>query len=176
MLDWALSVLFVFLTVWAVIAVHELGHYYAGRQIVGIPATEIKLVDPYFPRYVALRDNEEWVSPTDLERYREVYSKYDEDGEHIERYVAAGELVQAAVVAPVAFLVGLLFSVDIAVTVLFVSLFTTLLFVVIDAVGTVYRGRPSGDYSILWQATPRLPLFLLLGFVSVHVVPLLVLT
>ena len=176
MLDWALSVLFIFLAVWAVVSVHELGHYYAGRQIVGIPAKDIKLVDPYFPRYVALRDGGQWVSPTDLERYRGAYSKYDEDGEHLERYAAAGELVQAAIVAPIAFLVGLLFSVDVAVTVLLVSLLTTLLYVVIDAAGTLYRGRPSGDYSVLWQATPRLPLFLLLGFVSVHVIPLLVLT
>ncbi len=161
-----------FLLLWGIIYIHELGHYYAGRTIVGIPADSIRIVEPYLPQYVALRDGNAWVSPQELERYRRVYEQYDPDGEEVERYVAAGELVQAAVVVPVAVVVGLSVSVDLAVAILLLSLLSTVGYVAIDAAATVYTGSPSGDYSVLFQRTPRAPLFLLLGFVSVHVVAL----
>lgn len=176
MLDGLVSFVFVFVLVWLVIAIHELGHYYAGRRIVGIPADDITVIEPYLPRYVALRDGEEWVSPMELPRYQSIYERYDPAGTHVERFVAAGELVQGSVVGPVALLIGFAGFADLAVTLLVVSMLTTAVYVVIDAVATRFRGKPSGDYSVLWQASPRLPVFLLLGFLSVHVVPLLLLS
>lgn len=170
------STVFVFVVIWAVILVHELGHYYAGRRIVGIPSEEIKLVAPYFPRYVALRDDEEWVTPETLERYRAAYARHDPDREHERRFAAAGELIQAAVVAPVGVVAALLVSVDVGVTILIASLLLSAVYVLIDAGASLYRGRPSGDYSLLWESTPGLPFVLWVGFASVHVVALAVVT
>ena len=162
--------------IWVIIAIHEYGHYYAGRNIVGIPAASITVVEPYFPRYVALHDGEEWISPRDLEQYRRTYEQYDPDGENIERFLAAGELVQAAVVVPVAVVVGFAVSADVGIAILLLSLLSTAAYVAIDLIATLYTGTPSGDYSQLWESTPMLPIFLLLGFASLHVIPLLFLT
>lgn len=170
------TVAFVFAVIWAIILVHELGHYYAGRRIVGIPSSEIKLVAPYFPRYVALRDGEDWVAPTELERYWSAYDRHDPDREQEQRFAAAGDLVQAGVVAPIGALVGVAVDTDLGVTVLSASLLVFVVYAGIDVIATQYRGRPSGDYSVLWQSMPRLPVLLALGFASVHVVPLMLLT
>lgn len=156
--------------VWGVIWIHEAGHYVAGRQIVGVDAVDIRFVAPYFPRYVALRnpDVDEWVAPTDLARYEEVYRAYDADGDHRERFFAAGDIVQIGVVVPLALASGLLLSPAVGIALLLVSLLTTGAYVALDAVATRLRGDPSGDYSALWATTPRLPIFLLVGFVSIH--------
>lgn len=163
-------------SVWVIIWIHEYGHYYAGRNIVGVPDEAIRVVDPYFPRYVALNDGEEWVSPADLDRYRSVYDQYDPAGDHVERFHAAGELIQAAVVVPVAVVVGLAVTVEFGVALLALSLLSTVVYVLVDLLGTLYTGSASGDYSVLWGTAPSAPALLLLGFSSVHVVPLLVLT
>lgn len=165
-----------FVGIWLIIAIHEWGHYYAGRNIVGIPPESITVVELYFPRYVALNDGEEWISPRNLEQYLQTYEQYDPDGEHIERFLAAGELIQAAVVVPVAVVVGFAVSVEIAVVILLLSLLSTAAYVGIDLIATLYTGTPSGDYSQLWETTPMLPIFLLLGFASLHVTPMLLLT
>lgn len=174
--DTLLTVGFAFAVIWVTILVHELGHYYAGRSIVEIPADRIKLVAPYFPRYVALSDGDEWVSPTDLSRYRAVYAGYDSEDSHERRFAAAGEIVQAGVIAPVGFALGILVDPTLGVTVLSASLLVSVVYAAIDAAATLYRGEPSGDYSILWQSSPGLPVGLLLGFGSLHVIPMLLLT
>lgn len=170
------ALVFVFVVIWMIILVHELGHYYAGRRIVEIPSDEIKLVAPYFPRYVALRDGEEWVGPSQLQRYRSVYEQYDPDGEHEQRFAAAGELVQASVVAPVGVAASLLVDTDVGISILTASLLVFVVYAGIDTLATLYRGRPSGDYSLLWESMPGLPVLLGLGFASVHVVPIMLLT
>ena len=153
---------------WVVLFVHELGHYYTARQIVEIPAGDIKLVSPLFPRYVALRDGDEWVSPTAFERYRKLYERYDPAYEHFERYVAGGEIVQALVIVPAAVALALAGLDGVATGLLFFSMLTTLLYVAFDAVWTRRRGEPSGDYSALWAVSPRIPALLLVGFLFVH--------
>lgn len=165
-----------FAVIWATILVHELGHYYAGRKIAEVPADRIRLVAPYLPRYVALSDGETWVSPAELERYRSVYAQYDPEGEHERRFAAAGELVQAGVVAPVGLVLGVLVSPGLGVLVLSASLLVSLVYAAIDAVATLYRGEVSGDYSLLWETSPGLPVLMLVGFSSLHVVALLLLT
>jgi hypothetical protein len=170
------ALVFAFAVIWTIILVHELGHYYAGRRIVEIPGDDIKLVAPYLPRYVALRDGDEWVGPSDLDRYRSVYERYDPDGEHEQRFAAAGELVQAAVVAPVGVAASLAVNTEIGVAILTASLLVFVVYAGIDAIATVARGQPSGDYSLLWEAAAGLPVLLGLGFASVHVIPIALLT
>ncbi|MXR52491.1 hypothetical protein GRX03_12850 [Halovenus sp. WSH3] len=166
------TTVFAFLLIWAIILIHELGHYYAGRRITGIPRDEIKLVTPYLPRYVALRDGEEWVGPTRLQQYRSAYRRHDPDREHERRFAAAGDLIQAGVVAPIGLAVGIVVDPDVGVTILSASLLVFVVYAAIDAVGTLYRGNPSGDYSLLWTSTPALPITLALAFSSLHIVAL----
>ena len=156
--------------VWAVIWLHEFGHYLTGRRIVNIDAENIRLVDPYFPRYVALRDSatEEWVEPTSFQRYRTVYEQYDPNGEHAERFAAGGELIQALVVVPLALLAGLFVSQMTGVALVAISLLVTIVYATLDAAATLSRDELSGDYSLLWHSAPRLPILILVGFVSLH--------
>lgn len=192
--------------VWVVLFVHELGHYYTGRQIVGIPADDIKLVSPLFPRYVALRDGSggrdggddggdggdggggddggdgdgggdggdedggggEWVSPHEFDRYRECYERHDPEYEHMERYVAGGEIIQTLVVVPAAVALAFAGFAAVAANLLVLSILVTLIYVVLDAVWSRRTGAPAGDYSALWAVSPRIPALLLVGFLFVH--------
>ena len=156
------------LVLWVVLFVHELGHYYTARQIVEIPAADVKFVSPLFPRYIALRDGDEWVSPIDFERYRTLYERHDPGYEHFERYVAGGEIVQTLVIVPAAVALALFGLGGVATLLLLLSMLTTLLYVAFDAVWTRRRSTPSGDYSALWAVSPRIPALLFIGFLFVH--------
>ncbi|PSP26835.1 hypothetical protein BRC65_09160 [Halobacteriales archaeon QH_2_65_14] len=158
----------VVLTVWAVGLVHQLGHYFAGRRIVGIPAAELTLVSPLVPRYVALRDDDEGVPPTEFERYRDVYARHDPEFEHLERFVAGGEIVQTFLLVPAAIAIALNGFEVVAALVLVASIGATLVAVGYDAVLTHLSETPSGDYSALWVVSRRIPVLLLVGFLFVH--------
>lgn len=164
----AVSGFVVVLALWGVLALHEFGHYLTGRRIVEIPSTELRLVSPLLPRYVALRDDGEWIAPTEFEGYRQAYERHDPELEHLERFVAGGDLIQAAVVIPVALVLGLAGVPTIAGSVLVVSLVTTYVSVGYDALVTRQTGSPSGDYSALWQYSRRVPILILIGFTFVH--------
>lgn len=149
--------------------VHELGHYYAGRHIVGIPATDIRLVPVPILGYVALREGTDWVSPTESASYREAYGQFDPEFEHFERFMAAGELIQTAVVVPVALALWWVGHSGLAWMVLLLSLALTLAAVVVDAALTRYADAPTGDYSVLWEVSWTVPVALLFAVLSVHV-------
>jgi hypothetical protein len=62
--------------VFALIAVHEFGHFLAG-WMAGIPPRAMKVVLLAFPQHVALRDGERWVSPTrEILRYIDVSRRF----------------------------------------------------------------------------------------------------
>ncbi len=50
------------------IVVHEIGHYMMGR-LAGIPWAQMRIRLLTFPQQVVLRDNADWVSVSDLQRY-----------------------------------------------------------------------------------------------------------
>lgn len=52
----------------AIVAVHECGHYFAGLAI-GVPRRNMRIRLLTFPQHVALRDGDEWVSPVQTDRY-----------------------------------------------------------------------------------------------------------
>lgn len=52
----------------AIVAVHECGHYFAGLAI-GVPRRNMWIRLLTFPQHVALKDGDEWVSPADTDRY-----------------------------------------------------------------------------------------------------------
>jgi hypothetical protein len=85
--------------VFALIAVHEVGHYLAGL-IEGIPPREMKIVLFAFPQHVAMRDGETWVSPVrDIERYIAVTRRYFSTRAAAFRYVAGGMVFELGVTA-----------------------------------------------------------------------------
>jgi len=154
----------------AVVLLHRLGHYYAGRRMAGVPADDIALVLAAFPPHVALRDPDDgtWVPPSEYARYWAVYDQYDPEGEHAERFMAAGDIVQAGIVVPVAVALALAGFDIVASALVVLSLAVAVLEVLSDAVLTFSAGRPRGDYSGLWQVSPRAPVTLLVGVVLTH--------
>ncbi|MFC7057282.1 hypothetical protein [Halovenus salina] len=156
------------LLLWAVAMVHQLGHYYSGGRIVGVPRSEMKLVSPLVPRYLALRGEGEWVSPHEFDQYRTCYERHEPSYENLERFVTGGEIVQTLVVVPVAFGVSLAGFRSLGGSLLLCSIAVTLLYVTVDAVRTWRSGSISGDYSALWHVSARVPVLLLIAFLSVH--------
>jgi hypothetical protein len=153
---------------WAVAIVHQFGHYYSGGRIVSIPRSEMRLVSPLVPRYLALRGDEGWVPPYDFDRYRACYERHEPSYENLERFVTGGEIIQTLVVVPVALVLGLVGFRGPAELLLMSSIAVTLLYVAVDAVRTWRSNSLSGDYSALWHVSARVPILLLVAFLSVH--------
>lgn len=155
--------------VWVVLFVHVGGHYYTGRQIVGIPGEEMQFVSLLVPRHVALRTEEgTLVGPPSFERFRAVYERHDPSYDHFERFVAGGEIIQVLVVVPAGIVLALLGFATLGGILLGSSILLTAVFVLQDAVRTRRSGSPSGDYSALWRVSPRIPVLILLAFLFVH--------
>ncbi|EMA35457.1 hypothetical protein [Halobiforma nitratireducens] len=157
------------LVVLGVIFVHECGHYAAGRWVVGVPASDIRIVMGDVPQHVALRDGDEWISPEQFDRYEKRYREYDPDYRHLELYVGAGELVQTVGVVSVAAVLLWAGFDGAAASVIVISLLMTGFYLVFDVVTTVYSGHPAGDYSALWMASPPAAVAVLAGFLLPHV-------
>ncbi|MEF8812349.1 MAG: hypothetical protein V5A55_00790 [Halovenus sp.] len=169
MLDLAVRVAGLLVLLAIVAFLHELGHYYAGRRITGIPGEDITLVLAAVPPHVALRDDDgAWVSPTEYDRYWSIYDDHDPEREHAERFMAAGDIVQGGVVVPVALVLAFAGFADVAFALVVLSLLVILLQVLYDAALTLSANQPRGDYSALWQVSPRAPVTLLAGFVLIH--------
>ncbi len=63
------------LLVFVLIGIHEVGHWVMGR-IAGIPLQKMKIRMFTFPQQVVLRDEQEWVSVSDYERYHSILDKH----------------------------------------------------------------------------------------------------
>lgn len=151
-----------------VIVSHKLGHYLAGRWLVGIPRSDIKLVVATLPQYVALRDGDQWAKPTNFENYLTAYHQHDPDLSHLVAYLAAGELLQTVGVVAIAG-VGLLSGVEvIAPSAILVSLMLTGYHLFSDVGLNLHMGSPTGDFSALWYHSPITAVVVLLLFAVPH--------
>ncbi|UUI03620.1 hypothetical protein NP439_02685 [Oceanobacillus jeddahense] len=76
--------------------VHELGHYLAGRFIVGIHKDNIRIKLFESPPHVALKgEDKQWVAPNDKDGdYIESYLKHDPQGKWSFLYIMAGFIFQ----------------------------------------------------------------------------------
>lgn len=61
--------------VFVLIGIHEVGHWVMGL-IAGIPLQKMKIRMFTFPQQVVLRDEQEWVSVSDYERYHSMLNKH----------------------------------------------------------------------------------------------------
>ncbi|MXV63683.1 hypothetical protein GS429_16775 [Natronorubrum sp. JWXQ-INN-674] len=169
MLDFLWSILQLGIVIGGLLFVHELGHYVIGRWVVGIPAAEITIVMLESPQHVVLRDGDEWVRPSEFERYSERYERYDPEYTHLEAYIGAGEIFQTiGVLITVGVLLGIGMP-SVAASIVLLSLLLTALYLVFDVGMFVYSGHPAGDYSALWQVSPLAAVAVLLAFLLPHV-------
>ncbi len=160
--------------VFGIIAVHECGHILAGRA-GGIPwsAMDIRLFA--FPQHVALRSEGRWLHPTrDYVSYTAAAMSHLKNRTWAGFYVSGGLLIQT--LAFISLVVGLISTgvprfwiasiVSALVSVPFIYLCFDLLF-------TRLSGRPSGDFTSLWEISP-LASFTLTSFVlGTHVTVLI---
>ncbi|MFC7072862.1 hypothetical protein ACFQJ7_13700 [Halovenus rubra] len=168
MLDWLAGFALAIGLLWAVAVFHQLGHYVTGRQIVGIPRADMRIVSHLFPRYLALSGDSGWVSPYEFDRYRECYEQYDSGYKHLERFVAGGELIQALVIVPLSIVLALAGFEAVSAILLVDSIIVTLSYLLVDAYLTNRSGSLSGDFSALWHVSKRVAFFLLLAFLFIH--------
>ncbi|MFD1642941.1 hypothetical protein [Halohasta litorea] len=150
-----LSGLAVFFAVSAVVILaHKLGHYLAGRWLVGIPAADIRLVIVSLPQYVALQDGDRWASPTNFDRYLTAYHHHDPELDHVVAFLAAGELAQTAAVVTIA-AVGVAGGVDVvAQSAVLASVMLVGYHLIADLALNFHMGHPTGDVSALWYHSP----------------------
>lgn len=151
-----------------VVLVHKLGHYVVGRWLVGIPPEFIRLVLLSLPQYVAIRNDDRWVSPLTFEAYLDAYRQQDPDSSHLSVFLAAGVLAQIACVGAVssfALAAGVPF---VGQSVILISGMLTSFHLFSDLGSTLHLGSPSGDFSALFEQSPAETAALLVAFVVSH--------
>jgi hypothetical protein len=143
--------------VFALIAVHETGHYVAGLT-AGIPAKAMKIRLLKFPQHVALRDGDRWVSPVeDIEHFVDVSRRYLSTRAAAFRWVAGGLVTETGFTSIVCILAAKLGWQSVAFWLAVISLAMYLVNVVLmDIPWALIRHHAFGDTSGLWQIS-RLP-------------------
>lgn len=166
MLPYILYFSFFIVFVPLIIVIHELGHYIFAR-LAGIPSENIKIVFS-FPPHVALKTwQEDWISPTEYERYIEEYIRFDNQQRFQYFFMAGGLMIETVLLV--------LFSMMIYITpannryifmLVFISLFVNLVYMVVEMINSLKKQKPAGDISGMWiMASKRTVLFLFLFFV-----------
>lgn len=153
-----------------VLVAHKLGHYAVGRWVVGIPASDIRLVVGSLPQYVGLRDGDRWVSPAAFETYLTAYHDHDPDLDRLPAYLAAGELAQTLAVVVIA---GLGVASGVVIVAQSAILFSAMLVgyhLFADLGSNLHLGHPTGDFSGLWYYSPIVAVLAFLLVVVPHAI------
>lgn len=79
--------------VFVLIGVHEVGHWVMGL-IAGIPHQNMKIRMFSFPQQVVIRDEQDWVSVSNYERYHSILNKYVPTSTGKYLYVSGGFLFE----------------------------------------------------------------------------------
>lgn len=79
--------------VFVLIGIHEIGHWVMGL-IAGIPRRSMKIRMFSFPQQVVLRDEQEWVSVSNYDRYHSILNKYVPTAKGKYLYVSGGFLFE----------------------------------------------------------------------------------
>jgi hypothetical protein len=136
----------------ALIAVHETGHYLAG-WLGGIPAGDMRIVLLAFPQHVALRDGDSWVSPVhDIERYVGITYRHFGSRRAAFGWVAGGMVVELIVTGLICLVASLSDWRGLAFWVACMSLGLYIVNVFLMNVPWAIRySTAAGDTSGLWQ-------------------------
>jgi hypothetical protein len=155
--------------IFAMIAVHECGHYLAGAA-GGIPWNAMKIRLFTFPQHVALKSDGQWLHPTrDYDRYVEVSRSFLKDRVRAASYVSGGLLIQT--VAFVCLVYGLA-AIDIPkfwiVPIVCALVALPCIYLAFDILFTQFAKKPCGDFSFLWKISPLTSLAITVFVVGVH--------
>ena len=150
MVDFALNTV----VIATLVAVHEAGHYAAGRAI-GIPGSGMRIMLFQWPPHVALRPPAaEWIAPMQIDRYVDVLNRYANNprdhfvfvgGGHGAEWLAVVGLTGSALAIDHAMLLAA------AERVVQWALILSVIYLIIDVVGTLRHKRPHGDFSGQWM-------------------------
>jgi hypothetical protein len=156
-------------SIFAIIAVHECGHYLAGAA-GGIPRSSMKIRLFTFPQHVALRSEGRWLHPNrDYERYVAASMSLLQGPARAGFYVSGGLLIQT--LAFVGLVFGLL-STGIPrywITPIACALVCMpFIYLCFDLLVTRFARKPCGDFSFLWMISPAASIALTTFVMGVH--------
>ena len=152
------------IAVFALIAIHEMGHYAAGLT-AGIPAKVMRIRLLTFPQHVALWDGERWVSPIkEMEHFIEVSRRYLGTRSAAFRWVVGGLIAETGFTIIACILAVQLGWQSVAFWIAITSLAMYLINVVLmDIPWAMIYGHVFGDTSGLWGIS-RLPALVVTAF------------
>jgi hypothetical protein len=155
--------------VFGIIAVHECGHFLAGR-IAGIPAGAMQVRLLAFPQHVALRSDGRWLHPsTEYEQYAQAAMGYLQDRRRAVLYVAGGLAVQSVAFAA---LLAALAAVGVprfwVLPVAGAMASVPVLYLGADVIFTALSRKPCGDFSFLWRISPASSILVTLFTLIAH--------
>ena len=158
MLDTTLTLGVNFLVIVALLAVHETGHYLAGR-FVGIPSDRLSIKLFTLPPHVALIDDDgTTIPPMEYDRFAAIEARYVDSDRERYLFLAGGHGIEfSAVLAVVAVAIGSGLDplVTLATTAVWFSLLLSVIYVVVfDAIPSLVSGYPHGDFSAQWTFAP----------------------
>ncbi len=132
----------------AIVAVHEVGHYLAGLAI-GVPWRRMRIRLFTFPQHVALKDGDEWISPVQTDRYLKLAEPLMPTTASALIFVAGGFLLETA-----SLLLWAVLRLPFYNATSRLALGMTLLYLVFDA-AIFLRTRKAGmDFSALCSISP----------------------
>lgn len=141
----------------ALIAVHETGHYLAGR-VAEIPADRLSIELLETPPHVALVDDDGTaVSPQEWPRFGELQDRYLDAGREEYLFLAGGhglELAAALAVAVLGVATGSAVVLELAGRAAWFALLISGLYLAVDVVASLRHGVPYGDFSAQWRLAP----------------------
>lgn len=155
--------------VFAVIAVHEFGHYLAGAA-GGIPRGAMRIRLFTFPQHVALQCDRRWLHPIhDYDHYAAAAGSFLKDGLRAGSYVAGGLLTQTVAFVCLVFALSAFDLPRLWITpIVCASASVPILYLGYDLIVTQLVKKPSGDFSFLWRISPMASVALTLFVIGVH--------
>lgn len=141
--------------VFVLIGIHEVGHWVMGL-IAGIPRRSMKIRLLAFPQQVVLRDEQDWVSVSNYDRYHSILNKYVPTNKGKYLYVSDGflfETVFLVICSPILWMYGFWLYTAVA-SGLSLMMFIIYLFAM-DIPQSKSLKKPWGDTTILFSLAKK---------------------
>lgn len=160
------TALWVILTAWLCILIHEYGHIVLGR-LVGVPRRSMLLNFRGVP-HVALWDGHNWKAPDD-EGYAKVFTaRYNSTSTGAWWFIAGGFLLESVTVVTSCLTITFLISPELGLIILSTSSIIFVAYILLDLFASIFREGTYGDTSgLLSISTPR-TLALLIVLIAVR--------
>jgi hypothetical protein len=136
-------------------ALHEWGRYLAGRLLVRISPSQLRLVLDRLPARLELRTAAgDWVAPADWPRYQDAYARHDRHGRHALGFLTAGYLLQPAAALLAAAAARAAGRPGVALWLIVGSILVNVLLIGADLAVSVRVRAPAGDLSAALTLAP----------------------